>query len=184
MGTILARSSVMASTTEEVPDEGLRARPRHAPAAELAWVILMLDGVLLGLTSLFWIVHGRFFDVRFYDTSTRGVWPDAAAIAPSIERVAAAGVRTAGFLGAMASIFVVTVTCTGFRRGEPWAWYALLVLPAYAVLDFALVAGYGAVTFTTLVWDAALFGLAAAGLTLSYGTFFRGASGRARPSHA
>jgi hypothetical protein len=146
---------------------------RAANAAEVAWVALFLDGLLLGCASLFWIVRGRFFDPGFYEALTGGTWAIVTqVVSPSVERVAAAGVRLAGFLGAMSSIFVTVIALTSFRRLEKWSWYVVWVLPAFAALDFALIAGYGAVTVTSVVWDAALMGLALVALALSYRAIF------------
>lgn len=148
----------------------------HAPA-EIAWVLLFLDGLLLACGALFWIMWGRFFDHGFYEALTGGTWAVAEPlVSPRIEHVAAAGVRVAGFLGAMASVFVLAISTTSFRRKERWAWYVMLTLPAFATLDFGLVAGYGAVTPVSVAWDLSLFALALTALALSYREFFTGST--------
>ena len=121
-------------TPEEERELPMRTRRK---AAETAWVLLFLDGLLLGGTSMFWIAWGRFFDTGVYQAISAGTWPTAAALAPSVERVAGVGVRLAGFLGAMASLFVIAVSVTSFRRGERWAWYLMWMLPCFATLDIS-----------------------------------------------
>ncbi len=152
-------------------DEPLRAE-KHSNAAEVAWVLMFIDGLLLGCSALFWISRGRFFDRGFYDAITGGTWTAASALVPSLDRVATAAVRFAGFLGALTSALVIAIATTSFRRGERWAWYVMLGLPAFAALDFSLAAGYDAVTLTSLAWDVAIAGLATFGLILTYRTCF------------
>lgn len=153
-------------------DEPLVKQAKHHSAAEVAWVLLFIDGVLLGCSALFWIIRGRFFDPGFYEAVTGGSWAVASALVPSLDRVATAAVRFAGFLGAVASVFVIAISTTSFRRRERWAWYVMLTLPVLGALDFSLVAGYDAVTPTSLLWDLALSGLAAISLTLAYRAVF------------
>lgn len=145
---------------------------KHSTAADVAWVVLFLDGMLLLCSALFWITRGRFFDPGFYEAITGGAWSIAAALMPSLDRVATASVRFAGLLGVATSALVIAIATTSFRRGERWAWYAMLVLPAFAVLDFSLTAGYGAVTPISVAWDVVLAGLAVIGLAIAYRSFF------------
>ncbi len=146
------------------------AKPRAA--ADVAWVLLFIDGLLLGCSSLFWITRGRFFDPGFYEAITGGTWTIAASLMPSLDRVATAAVRFAGLLGALSSVFVIAIATTSFRRGERWAWYIMLSLPGFAALDFSLFAGYGVVTPTSLAWDISLAALATVSLAISYRAFF------------
>ncbi len=162
----------MTTVASDVGERTLVRTRRRVSGAEVAWVMLFLDGLLLGMGSLFWLLRGHFFDTRFYDTVTGGIWPIATALGPSLVQVASAGVRLAGLLGSIASIFIVATSATSFRRRERWAWYVMWTLPAFAVFDFAIVAGYQAATLTALVWDLALFALALAALVLTVGEFF------------
>lgn len=145
---------------------------KHSAAADVGWVLLFIDGLLLGCSALFWIMRGRFFDPGFYEAITGGAWSTASALMPSLDRVATAAVRFAGFLGAVTSAFVIAIATTSFRRGERWAWWVMLALPVFAALDFSLSAGYDAVTATSLVWDLAVAGLAVASLAVTYRAFF------------
>lgn len=146
---------------------------RREPADEVAWVLLFVDGLVLGSSSLFWILRGRFFDRGFYEAITGGGWTlFSAIVSPGLENATTAATRLAGFLGAMSSILIIAIAMTSFRRGERWAWYAMWTLPAFAVLDFGLIAGYSALTVTSVTWDITLFGLAMASLVLSYRRFF------------
>jgi hypothetical protein len=167
---LLARESSVSldSTTE---DEALPLA-KHSPAADVAWVLLFLDGLVLLCSALFWITRGRFFDPGFYEALTGGTWSVASALMPSLDRVATASVRFAGLLGVVTSALVIAIATTSFRRGERWAWYAMLLLPAFAVLDFSLSAGYEAVTPTSVAWNVTIAGLAIVSLGISYRAFF------------
>lgn len=145
---------------------------KRSAAADVAWVLLFIDGLLLGCSALYWISRGRFFDPGFYEALTGGRWSIAAAMMPSLDRVAVAAVRFAGLLGIATSILVIAIATTSFRRGERWAWYAMLVLPGFAALDFSLSAGYGAVTPTSIAWGLTLAGLAVVSLVISHRAFF------------
>lgn len=169
-GTVLARTEGV-SLDVSSEDEPV-ASVKHGAAADVAWVLLFIDGLLLGCSSLFWITRGRFFDPGFYEAITGGTWMIAASLMPSLDRVATAAVRFAGLLGALSSVLVIAIATTSFRRGERWAWYAMLSLPGFAALDFSLFAGYDAVTPTSLVWDISLAALAVVSLAISYRAFF------------
>jgi hypothetical protein len=143
-------------------------------AADTAWVLLLLDGLLIGCASLYWLFQGRFFDTGFYEAVVGGpLGVDGTVPSPRLQVIAAAGVRLAGFLGVIASVFIVAVAATSYRRGERWAWYAMWTLPLLATLDFSLIAGYGALSPTAVVFDGAVLVLSLAALISSNGVFFR-----------
>lgn len=152
-------------------------RPRPASLGRTAWVLLLVDGVLLGCGSLFWLGRGRFFDDAIYEKVGGASWPSLSAIAPSVERVASVAVRLVGVVGLCASILVIAVAMTSYRRGDRWAWYAMWALPLYCSLDTATLASYRALTPTAAAWNLALFTIALLALVAPYRRFFG-----ARPS--
>ena len=180
--------STMAMSLEMTPqeeDERVLEARRHRPPADVAWVAIFLVGLVLGCGALFWTLWGRFFDPGFYEAVSGGTWTvTSALVSPGIERVATAGVRFAGFLGVMASVFVIAISLTSFRRRERWAWYVIWAVPAFAALDFAMVAGYQALTLTSILWDAALLVLALVGLGFSYRALFPPPGAAEIPSEA
>jgi len=169
-GTLLA--GAWSVSLEVTTDDEQLPLAKHSTAADVAWVLLFLDGLLLLCSGLFWITRGRFFDPGFYEALTGGTWSTASALMPSLDRVATASVRFAGLLGVATSALVIAIATTSFRRGERWAWYAMLVLPAFAALDFSLSAGYGAVTPISVAWDVVVAGLAVISLAIAYRGFF------------
>jgi hypothetical protein len=140
--------------------------------AETVWVLLFLNGVILGCSSLYWMTRGRFFDPQFYEAITGSSF-ESAILSTRAEALSAAGVRLAGFLGFIGSVFIVAVSATSFRRGERWAWYAMWTLPLLATLDFALLAGYEALSPIAVCWDAMFLVLSLAALIGSANSFFR-----------
>jgi len=140
--------------------------------AETLWVLLFVNGVILLCSSLYWMTHGRFFDPEFYDAVAGGPFTDAALLSERVENLTSAGVRLAGFLGLLGSIFIIFVSATSFRRRERWAWYAMWTLPLLATLNFALLAGYRALTPIGVCWDAVFLLLSLSALIGSTSSFF------------
>jgi hypothetical protein len=128
---------------------------------------------------LYWLARGRFFDENVYEAISGTPWATLNALFPSVENVASVAVRLAGVSGLLASMLVMTVAVTGYRRGERWAWYATWSLPFYCSLEIATLAGYRALTPTVAVWEAALLSLALLALVAPYRWFFP-----PQPSHA
>jgi hypothetical protein len=146
--------------------------PPRREAGTTAWVLVFLDGLLLGCASLYWLVRGRFFDESLYEalTATRLAEPGEP-FAP-VENVVSAAVRLGGVLGLCASVLVMAVALTAYRSGERWAWYAIWALPFYCSLEIATLAGYQALTPTAAVWDLGLLALALFALVAPYRWFF------------
>jgi hypothetical protein len=153
-------------------DDDDEVRSVEADTAEIAWVVLFVDALVLWATALYWLRWGHFFDDGFYEATTGGSWEVVAGQTPYIEDLAGAAVRLAGFFCAAVAIFVIAVATTSFRRHEPWAWYVTWSLPALAALDFALLAAHGAVTVLSVTWDATIGGLALVALLVPYRDFF------------
>lgn len=128
--------------------------------------------MLLGCGSLFWLGRGRFFDETIYERIGGASLPSISAIAPSVERVTSVAVRLLGVLGLCASILVIAVATTRYRRGDRWAWHAMWALPLYCSLDTATLASYRALTPTALAWNLALSTIALLALLASYRRFF------------
>jgi hypothetical protein len=140
--------------------------------ADASWVLLFADGLLIGCTALYWAARGHFFDPKFYESVVGMPLADALSLPPRAQWIAAAGVRLAGFLGMSLSVLILAVATTSYRRGERWAWYAMWTLPLLATLDFALLAGYGAISPISTAWDLTLLVSALLALTASYRRFF------------
>ena len=148
-------------------DDDTPLPPPRRTAASTAWVLVFLDGLLLGCASLYWLLRGRFFDENLY----RALAATTANEAPA-ENVTAVAIRLAGVLGLSASLVFMALALGAYRRGDRWAWYATWALPLYCSLEMATLASYQALTPTVMLWDVGLFLLALAALVAGYRHFF------------
>jgi hypothetical protein len=162
----------MSNLPPPLPDEDPPLQHPRTTAGATAWVLVFLDGLLLGCGALYWLARGRFFDENVYEKISGTPWTTITSLFPSIEKVASVAVRLSGVLGLCASILVMAVALTGYRRGERWAWYATWALPFYCSLEIATLAGYRALTPTVAVWDIALLTVALLALITPYQWFF------------
>ncbi len=148
-------------------DDDTPLPPPRRTAASTAWVLVFLDGVLLGCGSLYWLLRGRFFDENLYSAlaaTTPNEVPE--------ENVTAVAIRLAGVLGLSASLVFMAMALGSYRRGDRWAWYATWALPLYCSLEMATLASYQALTPTVMLWDVGLFLVALAALVAGYRHFF------------
>ncbi|WP_146649036.1 hypothetical protein [Labilithrix luteola] len=166
-------------STPDIPEEAIGAR-RRARACT-AWVFVLTNGFLLASAGLYWLARGRFFDPRIYEAVGGPSWTLMEVLDADVLRLVSAGVRFAGMLAILAGILVMAVGATAFRRGERWAWYAMLALPLYVTLDFMALAGYGALSPTNVIWDAALMVTALFALVVPYRRFFPPQLGQVNP---
>jgi hypothetical protein len=145
--------------------------PPH-PRGETAWVFALAHGLLLTSGGLYWTFRGRFFDPKIYDAVGGTSWALMEAFDADVLQLVSVGVRLAGTLAVAAGLLVMAVSATAFRRHERWSWYALLGLPFYVTLDLMTLAGYRALSPTSLVWDGSLLITAVFALTTPYRLFF------------
>jgi hypothetical protein len=148
-------------------DDDAPLPPPRRSAASTAWVLVFVDGVLLGCGSLYWLLRGRFFDENVYRALTATTASDVPA-----ENVTSVAIRLAGVLGLSASLVFIALALGAYRGGDRWAWYATWAIPLYCSLEIATLASYQALTPTVAVWDLGLFSLALAALVAGYRHFF------------
>lgn len=165
-------------------DEDPLPPPRRRNAGTAAWVLVFLDGLLLGCASLYWLVRGRFFDENLYQALTATPLAEPGLPSPPVENVVSAAVRLGGVIGICASVLVMAIALTAYRSGERWSWYAMWALPFYCSLEIATLAGYQAVTPTAAVWDLGLLALALFALIAPYRWFFPTPQPSPEPSRA
>jgi hypothetical protein len=122
--------------------------------------------MLLLFASTYWLVRGRLLDMSVEEAILGASFGIVEALFPGVDRLIAAIIRLAGTLGIVASVALMAVSATGFRRGERWAWYVMWALVLFPTLDLAVLAGYGALTGAAALWDGSMILLALAGLLL------------------
>lgn len=135
-------------------------------------MFVLAEGFLLASAGLYWLARGRFFDRHIYEAVGGPSWVLMDVLDADVLRLVSAGVRFAGMLGLLAGILLMAIGATSFRRGERWAWYAMLAVPLYVTLDFMALAGYGALSLTNVAWDALLMITALFALVVPYRRFF------------
>jgi hypothetical protein len=151
------------------PDEEYSARARTPMSA---WVLLFLYGLMLALVSVFWLLHGHLFDHRLYEVVGGSSWSVMEALDADVVELVSSLVRLGGALGLVASVFIMAVALAAYRNGERWAWYVMWALPLGSTLDLSILAAYGALSPTSIVWDVYMLALALAGLVIPYRAFF------------
>jgi hypothetical protein len=101
---------------------------------KIAWIlILIVDGLCLawGLMAAAWPDHllgpgGVPIIPAGYEGFSNGSWSDLVATSPLTAQYIEVLFRTYGMYNVGFGVMAVTVALTAFRRGERWAWWALL----------------------------------------------------------
>jgi hypothetical protein len=101
----------------------------------VAWVVILIADV--GLLS--WAAMAALAPERLpgpgstpiltagYEGFTGGSWQDLVATSPKTAEYTTLLFRMYGIYGVALSLLAIAIAATGFRRGERWAWWALLV---------------------------------------------------------
>jgi hypothetical protein len=102
-----------------------------------AWVILLAAGLL-------WLVVGIvavFQPEGIFEADAQAVtklpWSDLKALSPEASSFVIFVYGQMGLLKVSWSLFILGITLTGYRRGEKWAWYMMLLAPILLVSDSA-----------------------------------------------
>ena len=100
-----------------------------------AWVILLAVGLL-------WLVVGIvavFQPEGIFEADAQAVtnlpWTDLKASSPEASNFIIFVYGQMGLLKISWSLFILAITLTGYRRGEKWAWYIMLLAPILLVSD-------------------------------------------------
>ncbi len=100
-----------------------------------AWVILLAVGLL-------WLVVGFvavFQPEGIFEADAQSVtnmpWSELKASSPMAADFVIFVYGQMGLLKISWSLFILAITLTGYRRGEKWAWYMLLLAPILLVSD-------------------------------------------------
>ncbi len=142
------------------------------------WLVPFLYGLLLFLAGALWLAEGMPFDMATYERIAGAPWNELAESHPGLPDVLSALVRLpGGNSGLLAGLFIMMVAATGFRGGERWAWWLCWALPIHSAVDLAVVARYGGLGPTVVLWDVSLIAVVAGALAVSYRSFFPGPRG-------
>ena len=100
-----------------------------------AWIVLLSVGLL-------WLVVGIvavYSPEGIFEADAQAVtnlpWTDLKASSPEASNFIIFVYGQMGLLKISWSLFILAITLTGFRRGEKWAWYMMLLAPILLVSD-------------------------------------------------
>ena len=100
----------------------------------IAWILILIVDVGLvawGAMAAAWLDHlpgpgGKPILIAGYEGFSKGSWTEFASAAPMAARYMAVLFRTYGMFNVAFGLTAGAVAVTAFRRGERWAWWALL----------------------------------------------------------
>ena len=103
-----------------------------------AWIILFVVSVIFALFGLGDVILATGADPAIVQGITGLTPEELGAISPEALVLANHQTRASGAILLSFGLLAAAVAWTGFRRGERWAWYALLTLPGVNILIFVV----------------------------------------------
>ena len=100
-----------------------------------AWVILLAVGLLWLLVGFVAVFSPEGIFEADAQAVTKMPWTDLKASSPVASNFVIFVYGQMGLLKISWSLFILAITLTGFRRGEKWAWYIMLLAPILLVSD-------------------------------------------------
>ena len=100
-----------------------------------AWVILLLVGLLWLLVGFVAVFSPEGIFEADAQAVTKMPWSELKASSPTAANFVIFIYGQMGLLKISWSLFILAITLTGFRRGEKWAWYMMLLAPILLVSD-------------------------------------------------
>ena len=94
-----------------------------------AWVILLLVGLLWLLVGFVAVFSPEGIFEADAQAVTKMPWSEVKASSPVASDFVIFVYGQMGLLKISWSLFILAITLTGFRRGEKWAWYIMLLAP-------------------------------------------------------
>jgi hypothetical protein len=100
-----------------------------------AWVILLAVGLLWLLVGFVAVFQPEGIFEADAQAVTNLQWTDLKASSPEASNFVIFVYGQMGLLKISWSLFILAITLTGYRRGEKWAWYMILLAPILLVSD-------------------------------------------------
>ena len=94
-----------------------------------AWVILLLVGLLWLLVGFVAVFSPEGIFEADAQAVTKMPWSELKDSSPTAANFVIFIYGQMGLLKISWSLFILAITLTGFRRGEKWAWYIMLLAP-------------------------------------------------------
>ena len=102
---------------------------------KFAWVILLAVGILWLVVGIVAVFQPEGIFEADAQAVTKMPWTDLKASSPTAANFVIFIYGQMGLLKISWSLFILAITLTGYRRGEKWAWYMMLLAPILLVSD-------------------------------------------------
>ena len=100
-----------------------------------AWVILLAVGILWLVVGIVAVFQPEGIFEADAQAVTKMPWNELKASSPPTANFVIFVYGQMGLLKISWSLFILAITLTGYRRGEKWAWYIMLLAPILLVTD-------------------------------------------------
>lgn len=100
-----------------------------------AWLILLAIGLLWLVVGIVAVLQPEGIFEADAEDVTHIPWTDLKASTPDASKFVIFVYGQMGLLKISWSLFVLAITLSGYRRGEKWAWYMMLLAPILLVSD-------------------------------------------------
>ena len=100
-----------------------------------AWVILLFVGLLWLIVGIVGVFQPEGIFEADAEAVTNLPWTDLKASSPEASNFVIFVYGQMGLLKVSWSLFILAITLTGYRRGEKWAWYMMLLAPILLATD-------------------------------------------------
>ena len=100
-----------------------------------AWIVLLSVGLLWLVVGIVAVYSPEGIFEGDAQAFTNLPWTDLKASSPEASNFIIFVYGQMGLLKISWSLFILAITLTGFRRGEKWAWYIMLLAPILLVSD-------------------------------------------------
>lgn len=157
------------------------AKPKTEPFFERhAWKVLLFFSLFMAFIGLPDLLDGGLYYKGSGASMLQGItsmtWEQLEATSPNAAAMIDFKVRMGGVQYIFLGLFSMAIALTGFRRGEPWAWYTMLLFPLFFVShSLVILSAYRhpqAGIPVPLVSGPAVLVITALTLALSYRKFF------------
>jgi hypothetical protein len=100
-----------------------------------AWVILLAVGLLWLVVGIVAVLSPEGIFEGDAQSVTNMPWSELKASSPVVANFVIFIYGQMGLLKISWSLFILAITLTGYRRGEKWAWYIMLLAPILLISD-------------------------------------------------
>lgn len=101
-----------------------------------SWKVFLVISVILGLFGVGDIIQGMNADPAIANSMIGIAWEEVQASSHEMANLIDLQVRSGGSQLLVMAILSITISLTGYRRGQQWAWYAFWAYPLFMALNF------------------------------------------------